>query len=187
MKPKFATLKPLLVQHQAALAEQWLVKTVATYPADAGKFLKGQRNQFANPVGHTLATGLTALCGLLIDGLDSDDFRAKELCDQLEPIVKIRSIQDFTPSQAVSFIFLLKTVVREQLASELKKAPPSLLIELSSFDARVDQLVLFAFDVFAKYRDRFFEIRVKEAKRRVSGLLRRLNIDLDDVVVTPET
>ncbi|RLB65335.1 MAG: hypothetical protein DRI90_02290 [Deltaproteobacteria bacterium] len=186
MKPKYATLKPLLVQHQAALAQQWLEKTVGTYPDGASKFLKGQANQFANPVGHTLATGLTALCGLLIEALDTDDFRAKELCDQLEPIVKIRSIQDFTPSQAVSFVFLFKAVVREQLASELRKAPPSLLIELSSFDARIDQLVLFAFDVFAKYRDRFFEIRVNEAKRRVSGLLRRLKLGLDDLKADPE-
>ncbi len=186
MKPNHPTLKPLLLQHQSALAERWLDRTVATYPAGAGTFLKGQRNQFANPVGHTLKTGLAALGELLIERLGSDDLGDEELCAQLEPIVKIRSVQEFTPSQAVGFVFLFKAVVREQLASELRDARPALLNELSSFDARIDRLALLAFDVFTNCRDRFFEIRVNDVKRRVSGLMRRLKIGLDDLDPAPE-
>jgi len=187
MKPKHSILKPLLLKRQSALTQRWLDRTVATYPADAGKFLKGQQNQFANPVGHTLRTGLTTIGALLVERFGTDDPGAEQLCAALEPIIKIRSIQDFTPSQAVSFVFLFKAVVREELAKELKKPSVELLSELSSFDDSIDQLALFAFDVFTKCRDRFFEIRVNEAKRRVSGLLRRLQIGLDDLEVTPDS
>ncbi len=187
MKPKYLTLKPLLLERQRSLTQRWVDQTLATYPKDAGKFLKGQKNQFANPVGHTLEVGLTSLCEQLIAGFGEDDMGAEQLCAAVEPIVKIRSIQDFTPSQAVSFVFLLKAVVRSELAKELKSPSSDLLLELSSFDHRIDQLALFTFDVFTKCRDRFFEIRVNDVKRRVSGLMRRMHIGLDDLEASPDS
>jgi hypothetical protein len=97
---------------------------------------------------------------------------AEKVCSALEEIVKIRSIQDFTPAQALSFVFSLKQVIREELKGELDAAR---LAELVQFEAQIDQLALFAFDVYVKCRERLYEIRVSEVKRSVSGLMRRLN------------
>ena len=38
--------------------------------------------------------------------------------DALDGIIRIRSIQDFTPSEAVGFIFDLKTVIRGVVDAE---------------------------------------------------------------------
>ena len=173
-------LSSLLLQHESAIAARWLDQTLATYPADAAGFLQREQDQFANPVGQTIATGLQQLVhSLLREPLDP-----AALCQQLTYILRIRSVQEFAPSQAVSFVFLLKAAVREELAAELHAS--ELQAELTQFDHRVDQLALFAFDIFTKSREQLYEVRVNEVKRRVSGLLRRVGVGFDDLEPEPD-
>jgi len=160
-------LKDHLHSRRAIIARRWLEKTLETYAPDASAFFEQQKDPFANPVGQALRTGTRALVDCLLDGMD-----AEKICGCLEEIVKIRSIQDFTPAQAVSFVFSLRQVVREELGAELD---PGRLDELAELDSRIDQMALFAFDIYAKCRERLYDIRVDEVKRTVSGLIRRLN------------
>jgi hypothetical protein len=161
------TLKDLLHSKRATIAKRWLDKTLETYAPDAAAFFGKQKDPFANPVGQALRTGTRVMVDCLLDGID-----AEKICGCLEEIVKIRSIQDFTPAQAVSFVFSLRQIVREELGQELGS---DRLGELEEFDSRIDQLALFAFDIYAKCRERLYDIRVDEVKRSVSGLIRRLN------------
>jgi hypothetical protein len=161
------TLKDLLHSSRAAILKRWLDKTLETYAPDASAFFDGQKDQFANPVGKALRTGTRVMLDCLLGEMD-----AEKICAGLEEIVKIRSIQDFTPAQAVSFIFSLRQIIREELGQELDS---SRLTELAEFETRIDQLALFAFDIYVKCRERLYEIRVDEVKRSVSGLMRRLN------------
>jgi hypothetical protein len=161
------TLKDLLHSRRATIAKRWLEKTLGTYAPDAAAFFDRQKDPFANPVGQVLRTGTRVMVDCLLDGMD-----AQKICGCLEQIVKIRSIQDFTPARAVSFIFLLRRVIREELSRELDS---SRLIELEEFDTRIDQMALFAFDIYAKCRENLYDLRVDEVKRSVSGLMRRLN------------
>jgi hypothetical protein len=173
------TLSELLLQREDALAKRWLDKTLATYHRDTAAFLARRQDQFANPVGHTLRTGTRAVLAALLR-----DQEPVELCRQLEPMIKVRSVQEFTPAQTISFVFHLKTTVREELAEELRDA--DLMRQLSRFDADVDQLALYAFDLFTKCRDQLHDLRVNEVKRRVSGLLRRMGIGFDDLEPTSD-
>jgi hypothetical protein len=161
------TLRDLLHSRRAAIQKRWLEKTLETYAPDASAFFQRQKDQFANPVGQALRAGTQTMVDCLLDEMD-----AEKVCSALEEIVKIRSIQDFTPAQALSFVFSLKQVIREELKGELDAAR---LAELVQFEAQIDQLALFAFDVYVKCRERLYEIRVSEVKRSVSGLMRRLN------------
>ena len=161
------TLKDLLHSRRAAIHKRWLEKTLETYAPDTSAFLKGQKDQFANPVGQALRAGTQTMVDCLLGEMD-----AEKICGCLEEIVKIRSIQDFTPAQAVSFIFSLRQIIREELGKELDS---SRLADLAEFETRIDQLALFAFDIYVKCRERLYEIRVSEVKRSVSGLMRRLN------------
>jgi hypothetical protein len=165
------TLKDLLHSKKAAIEKRWLEKTLETYAPDASAFFEKQKDQFANPVGQALRTGIQTMLDCLLGDMD-----AEKVCGCLEEIIKIRSIQDFTPAQAVSFVFSLKPVVREELKGDLDA---DLSAELVQFEARIDQLALFAFDVYVKCRERLYEIRVSEVKRSVSGLMRRLNREED--------
>ena len=98
-------------QNRAAIGERWLERTLASYRPDAAAFFKQQQNRFANPVGQTFAERTGAIVDGLLAGAD-----ATELCVHLEEIVKIRAVQEFTPAEAVSFVFLLKDAIREELA-----------------------------------------------------------------------
>jgi hypothetical protein len=167
MRVSVDRLRQLLLQRQAAVAQRWLEKTLATYPAEALGFLTNRQDPFANPVGHCLRAGLPGLLGAWLAGAAERD-----LATALEPIVRVRSVQAFTSAQAVSFVFLLKIAVREELGTAWDA--PELSSEAREVDAQIDQLALVAFDVYTKCRDLMHQLRVDEVKRRVSGLMRRV-------------
>lgn len=168
------SLRKLLLEHQAAIASRWLDKTIATYPRDAAAFFAKGKDRFANPVGAALKVGTEGVLRAVLEQAEPS-----EVCGALEPMIKVRSVQEFTPARAVSFIFLLKTVVREELAESLRD--PKLRDELADFDSQVDQVALYAFDVYTKCRDHMHQLRINDVKRRVSGLMRRMGIGLDDL------
>jgi len=166
------TLRALFLQKKNAIVASWLDKTLASYPPDAIKFFKGERDQFANPVGQAFRKETEAVFSELTGGKNGE-LDAEKLCVHLDGIIKIRAVQDMTPSRAVSFVFLLKDVIREELKTELQDA--KIQAEWTSFLARIDQLALFAFDVFTSRREQVYQLRVNEVKRSISGLIRRLN------------
>ena len=169
------TLAKLLGSGRKALAARWLELTLGTYPRETARFLSKETNEFANPVGQTLASELRELTDAVLDGTDPG-----AMCEPLEAIIKVRAFQGQSPSEVMSFVFLLKKAIREQLGRALDDARR--LRELAEFEARVDQLALFAFDILAKTRDQMWQMRVDEVKRSVSAILRRIDwIDTGDI------
>ena len=73
----------------------------------------------------------------------------------LDRIIRIRAVQDFSPSSSLAFIFGLKTLVARFCEVELAQGQIS-QDEILEFDANVDGLALFAFDVYARCRDTAF-------------------------------
>ena len=84
----------------------------------------------------------------------------------LERINKIRAVQDFKPSQAVAFVFLLKTALREELGAELYQG--GMTQQLLSLESQIDGLVLIAFDNYMRCREKLFEVRCNDIKRQAS-------------------
>ncbi len=74
-----------------------------TYPADTSRFLKGEKDMFANPVGHTITANAEYILEGLIKGAD-----AASLSAYLEQIIRIRAVQDFTPAAGSVFHEQLK-------------------------------------------------------------------------------
>lgn len=159
-------LKNLLIQKRASILERWFNVVIKSYPADTVKFLKKTKDRFANPVGHTISTEL----GAIFDDLVGET-QAGGASEFLERIIKVRAVQGFSPSQAVSFIFLLKGVIRKEIEDDLDvQVSPK---ELNSLESRIDQLGFTAFDIYVKKREKLYEMRVKEAKAHSSRLLER--------------
>lgn len=165
-------LEHLLSQKRAAILNRWFQLILETYPADTSRFLKQKKDRFANPVGYTISQEIEALYEELLQGMNSDKLAA---C--LDNIIRIRSVQDFPPSQAIAFIFLLKKAIREELASETEGN--QVLEELLKFESRIDKLALLALDIYMKCREKVYEIRINEVKverERVLKLLERTNL-----------
>jgi hypothetical protein len=160
-------LRALLQQQEQPLAQRWLEQTLASYPSEGARFMAKQKDRFANPVGHSMRTGIADVLHKWLAGAP-----AGELAATMEPMIRVRSVQSFSPGQAVAFVFLLKGVVRAELAARRADAPTE--DDLLEVDGEVDRLALVAFDVYTRCRDQVHELRVDEVKRRVSGLLRRV-------------
>jgi hypothetical protein len=94
-------------------------------------------------------------------------------------MIRIRAVQDFTPSQAVAFIFEVKKVVRKELASEILH-DPHMREELAAWDSAVDDLVLFAFDIYMQCREKIYDLKANEARNLTFRLLQKAKLIAED-------
>jgi hypothetical protein len=162
-------LRELLAERRTAVCERWLEAVLAEYgPVTAARW-RQERDRFANPIGHALTSGLPDLLAAAAGDHELDE----RTTSALEEIVRIRSVQDFTPSHAVGFVYLLRAAVRDELAAEL--AGGALAADLAAVDARIEQLALLAFDTYVSIREQTFRLRQEELKRSVASILRRWN------------
>jgi hypothetical protein len=151
------TIQDLLKKNKAAILERWFDLILETYPANTATMMRKDKNQFTNPVGSTLSREIEVLFKNLCEGSQDEKCQAS-----LDSILKIRSVQDFSPSKAVGFIFLLKKAIGETLKNEVCKE--SVMDEWLKFQWRIDDLALQAFDIYMDCREKICEIRVNRAK-----------------------
>ena len=162
-------LKKQLTKRKAAIVDACLDRAVQAYSTETAALLRRERDPFANPVGHALSAGIRGL----VDGLLSDaDAAELGLC--VEPILKIRSVQDLPPSRALAFVLVPREVIREQLGDAVRL--PGNVEEWEELEGRIDQLALLAFDLFTRWREQVHEIRVRDLNRHVSEHFRRLEL-----------
>ena len=146
-------MKIFLAEKKKKIVRNWTDLVLDSY--ESPEFFKTQKNRFANPMGSTISEGLQEIYAILAE--------EKELglvSKPLENIIKIRAVQDFTPSQSVSFVYLLKKIVRQELARDKKSSVGQ--ESLMELDNRIDQVALMAFDIYMDCRERLHQIRVNE-------------------------
>lgn len=186
-------LRDALAARKNAIIQAWLARTLQTYPEHTRRFLSQERDPFRNPVGSTLKDALPVLFDAVLEGMDT-----AQVIPALDSIVRIRAVQDFTPSQAVAFLFLLKQVVREALhrpphpalspagGGEEKGEGVALMGGLAVVEGRIDEMALLAFDLFMKCRERIYEIKANEAKRKIYVLERMYGVEPAATACGPE-
>jgi len=133
------------------VAERWIERTLASYPAEAHSLLSGELDPFRNPAGHVLKENLTTLARELLGEMDE-----KAIAPALDALVRLRAVQDFRPSDALRFIFDLRDVVAE-VTGEVPQA----------LENRIDELALMAFDQYMACRDQIARLREKELRLRM--------------------
>lgn len=148
-------LKSLLLEKRDHLVDKWFDHIAGLYPNQTAIFLKNNRGQFSNPVGHSLKTGLDTILKEIANGFNEDNIKKS-----LDDIIRIRAIQDFTPSEAVSFLLFFKNIVYKELGNKIDYE------EFKSFEEVMDKITLYAFDIYMKCREDLCNVRVKEVERR---------------------
>lgn len=159
-------LESLLLQRRTAILSRWFDAILDTYPPDAHRFLRKQKDRFANPVGTTLFKEMENLLQEILQGFDRERLSAI-----LDRIIRIRTVQDFSPSAALGFLFALKEIIRSEI--DPKSAGQVSTGELPDLENRIDAMALLAFDIYMQCKERVFEIRVKETQNQVSRMLRK--------------
>lgn len=158
------SLHKQLSQKKKTIITKWFDKVVNTYPIDTAQFLKSQKDPFANPVGQTTLQSLEGIFDLI-----AGDFDAAAIQEKIDPVIRIRSIQDFTASKVVGFIFDLKSIIRDnvQLQSEAQR------IEI---DRRIDSVALVAFDVHMQCREKIYDLQANEMRARTFKAFERAGL-----------
>lgn len=161
-------LADLLAGKKQEIVREWIRKTMEAYPAESLAVLNRNKNRFANPLSHTISENIELLFNEFLTGIDPE-----KIAPILDKIVRIRAVQELAPSKAISFIFDLKGVIREALKKEV--AEKDSLQELLTIDQRIDQMVLFAFDIYVSRREKLYQIQANENRNQTHMLIRRVN------------
>ena len=173
-------LTELLKQQKSIILEKWFQSIVDTYPTDAANFLKLKKNKFENPVGQTILEEFENLFDELVEKMDKEKINAA-----IDNITRIRAVQDFSPAEAVSFLFQLKIVIVSEIDDELKKE--NTISEFLEIESRIDQLALIAFEHYSKSRDKIYEIRINEIKKWSTGLFAKMNPSEEEKLVKDDS
>jgi hypothetical protein len=157
--------------------------TMESYPPETSESLKREKDRFLNPAGFTISSEIENVFDEVIGAMDLE-----KLVTSLESVIKLRAVQNFPPSEAISFVYLLKRSIREELAGNLdakstrgvtqardggrrtrdaiqtwdEKARP--VENWAELDERLDRVALLAFDVYMRCREKIHEIRLRETK-----------------------
>ena len=151
--------------------DQLLGRLVELYwegdPGDAA-FARKPADPFHNPVGATVTGALRDLYDGLAAGRE-----AAELEGPIDRLVRLRAVQGFAPSAAVSFPLLVRRAVRETLAGEeLERAAGA----LAAFEETERELLLAAVDRYVACREQLLAGRLKSEAARVGAVLRRAGL-----------
>jgi hypothetical protein len=136
-----------LEKNRAKIVDLWFDATIRTYPD--------------NPVGSATHKSLEDTFSCIFEPMDSDALEAA-----LDPVIRIRAVQSFTPAQAVGFVFELKSIVKTVMSTP----------QDDTFDRKVDQIGLAAFNRFMKCREEIFLLKANEAKRRIHSAFKRAGL-----------
>jgi hypothetical protein len=159
-------LRDVLQAHRSEALDRWRGFVLDSYPEEAARFFRKEKDRFKNPVGQSIHRATE----ILFDGVLLER-NAQGVPEALESLVRIRAVQDFPPSEAVAFVFLLKRAVREVLEEASTDGVPA--TALSDLESRADGLALAAFETYTRCREELFEIRLRSSQRRVAVLLER--------------
>jgi len=173
----------LLASKKDDILARWFELTLATYAPETAVLWKKQKDRFANPVAHRFKTGMTGVLDELVKSSGTPTAAAFE--PHLDEIVRVRAVQDFTPAQAVAFIYLLKQACRDVLWEEVSEN--GRFTELFELESRIDVLGLISLDIYCKCREKLFQIRIDQINTQYSRLLKRAGLVCEIAPETPES
>jgi hypothetical protein len=90
----------------------------------------------------------------------------------LDPIMRIRAVQSFSPSKATRFIFSLKQIVRQHVTGHGDDKQT----DIGGLDQRIDEMAMAAFDVYVACREKIFELKATESRNQFFGSLKRAGL-----------
>jgi len=162
-------LENVLEKKKASILTKWFDLIIHTYPDDTSTFLKSQKDPFANPVGGTFKRGLEAVLDELLKG-----WGYEAVTSFLDPLIRIRAIQNFSPAEAVAFIFSLKEVIRGTLKNEIKE--DGAFNELLQLESKIDELGLLAFNIYMECKEKIYELKANDVKNRTFAAFERAGL-----------
>ncbi len=163
------TFGELLEERKETIVERWVDAVLSAYPSDSAALFQAQRDPFANPLGHGVREGTRGIFRTILDGMDPEDLQT-----HLDKIVRIRAVQELTPSEALSFVFSLRSIVRDLIPEAMADARHR--EGLAEMDRKIDGVALAAFELYATRREEVGQLRINEVKRQVAWVFEKMKL-----------
>ncbi len=167
-------LKQRLIEKKTLILKSWQEAVLTAPEGSAPGFPEKQAALVAAATGYSPAQGMEGLFDALLQGMISDD--ASRF---LSSMIGIRAANDFTASQTVAFILEIKKVARRELGAQILD-DPGLHEELTAWASAVDDMALFAFDIYMQSRESILDRRADEEKKKTFRLLKKAGLISDD-------
>ena len=103
-------IREALISKKTKIAGKWVESILDSYPPESADFLKSKKNQFSNPIGFTITDNAEKIFDAIINERDEAEIKLF-----VNEIIRMRAVQNFTPSQAVGFILLLKKLIHDEI------------------------------------------------------------------------
>ena len=156
---KMMTLKDLLAEKKTIILQRWLDRILEGYPPDTQTFFRENKSPYSNPIGFTLRKGMEGIIDQILRPLSVEEARAI-----LEPVMKVRAVENLPPSQAGEFILPLRGVISEIVGEEKRKEV--LGREWLDLNLRINQLALLGMDLYSECREKVNQLRIKGWEKR---------------------
>ena len=161
-------IQDILQYNRQLVIDRWFKAMIDNYPKDAGKFLIEKHKQFSNPIGFAIAENLPPVYDSIAN---PEKFEIPK--QALENIIKIHAVQNISASEAISFIFKLKDILRE---SNIKQVVDNkFYVEYLKIESNIDRVTMAAFDIYMQNRELLYEIKANEVRNRTHKIVERLN------------
>ena len=155
----------VIAEHRDEILKRWIDHTMEGYPEETAKFLRSKTDPFANPVGAGLREGLEILLDGVLRGVEPE-----ELSSAMDRVIRVRAVQELSPSTAVGFIFDLRGLLRDFFSGTNAGTKESFDI----IDQRIEHLGMYAFDVYMSCREQMWAIRAQEIRNQSVGIMERV-------------
>ena len=160
------TLLDLLAEKKTIILERWLDRILEDYPPDTQAFFRENKGPYSNPIGFTLRRGMEGIIDQILRPLSVEEARAI-----LEPVMKVRAVENLPPSQGARFIHPLREVLSEILGEEKRK--DRLGQEWIELDSRISRLALLAMNLYSECREMVNRLRIQERGKRAGAVQSR--------------
>jgi hypothetical protein len=157
------TLKELLTEKKSTILGGWLDRILEVYPAGSRGIFRKNPDPFSNPIGSAIRDGIEKLLQEILD--PTDVARSRSI---LDPIIRIRAVENLSPSRALAFIPLLKEIIKEALGDRILERISSR--EWMILNGKIDQLTLQALDIYMECREKIHQLKIKELKNRMGEI-----------------
>lgn len=151
-----------LKEKKSSLLDKW--KDVALLPEQDGKSFFRNTDQFGSPVAWTTAVEMERIYDSIIGELDE-----KQTEKSLDSMMRIRAVQDASPSASVMFLSNFKDLVRKEFKDleklKLKSGETVTMTELISFETRIDTLIHKTFDIYMGCREHLFRLKLDQIEQ----------------------
>jgi hypothetical protein len=156
-----------LRESREGLIAKWQQAVIDSYPEGAGKFLSVNKSQFGNPIGFALQQDLPKIFDEL-----SGSMNQEVLSSSIENIIKLRAVQEFTPSEAIGFINLLKVIIISEVQSMM--TDKTFADSYFQFDKNIEIANGIAFEKYLEMKLKLSEIKINEIRNRNQKMVDRL-------------